>query len=214
MENKRGRFITFEGGEGSGKTTVIKAVNAALDKRNIPCIVTREPGGSKIAEQIRNVMLDKENSLMDPRTEALLFAASRRQHLVEVVEPALKEGKFVLSDRYIDSSLAYQGCARGLGIEEIYQINLFAIGGRMPDLTFYLDLSPEEGLDRIAKHRQDEINRLDLEKLSFHQKVHEGYEILLKKFPERIVRFQADQSVEEECADILSVIDQKFGLSS
>lgn len=214
MENKSGRFITFEGGEGSGKTTVIKAVKAALDKRNIPCIVTREPGGSKIAEQIRNVMLDKENSLMDPRTEALLFAASRRQHLVEVVEPALKEGKFVLSDRYIDSSLAYQGCARGLGIEEIYQINLFAIGGRMPDLTFYLDLSPEEGLDRIAKHRQDEINRLDLEKLSFHQKVHEGYEILLKKFPERVVRIQADQSVEGECAAILSVIDQKFGLSS
>lgn len=214
MENKCGRFITFEGGEGSGKTTVIKAVKATLDKRNIPCIVTREPGGSKIAEQIRNVMLDKENSLMDPRTEALLFAASRRQHLVEVVEPALKEGKIVLSDRYIDSSLAYQGCARGLGIEEIYQINLFAIGGRMPDLTFYLDLSPEEGLDRIAMHRQDEINRLDLEKLSFHQKVHEGYEILLKKFPERIVRIQADQSVEGECDDILSVIDQKLGLLS
>ena len=159
-------------------------------------------------------MLDKENSLMDPRTEALLFAASRRQHLVEVVEPALKEGKIVLSDRYIDSSLAYQGCARGLGIEEIYQINLFAIEGRMPDLTFYLDLSPEEGLDRIAMHRQDEINRLDLEKLSFHQKVHEGYEILLKKFPERIVRIQADQSVEGECDDILSVIDQKLGLLS
>lgn len=212
MKNNRGLFITFEGGEGSGKTTVIKEVKAALEAKKIDCIVTREPGGSKIAEQIRNVMLDKENTLMDPKTEALLFAASRRQHLVEVVEPALNAGKVVLSDRYIDSSLAYQGNARGLGIDEIYSINAFAIDNRMPDLTFYLDLSPEAGLDRIAKHRQDEVNRLDLEKLSFHQKVHEGYEILIKRFPERIVRINADQSVEGETKDILDVIYKKLGL--
>lgn len=205
---KRGLFITFEGGEGSGKTTLIKEIHSALEEQGIKNIVTREPGGSKIAEEIRNIILDKKNTLMDPRTEALLYAASRRQHLVEIVEPALQEGTIVLSDRYLDSSLAYQGYARNLGIEEVYKINEFAIDGTMPDLTFYLDLSPEEGLRRIALHRQNEVNRLDLEKLEFHKKVHEGYKLLLERFPGRIKRIDASQSVLDEKKEVMSYIHE------
>lgn len=210
MARKDGLFITFEGGEGSGKTTVIKRVKEELEKREISVLTTREPGGSRIAEQIRNIILDKENTAMDSRMEALLFAASRRQHLVEIVEPALHSGVTVLSDRYVDSSLAYQGYARGIGIDDILTINNFAIDHRMPDLTFLLDLKPEEGLDRINKNRQEEINRLDLETMSFHQKVYDGYHILLERFPERIVRIDASKSVEEETEEIVKIITEKL----
>lgn len=204
-----GFFVTFEGGEGCGKTTLIQSLQKELVKKGVEPLVTREPGGSLIAEEIRSVILDKANTMMDARTEALLYAASRRQHLVEVVIPALKEGKLVLSDRYIDSSLAYQGYARGIGINEIYSINSFAVDSTMPDLTFFLDLKPEEGLKRIALHRQNEVNRLDLEKLSFHQKVYEGYQILLKRFPERIVRIDASQAIEEETKEVLAILEKR-----
>lgn len=204
-----GFFVTFEGGEGCGKTTLIQSLQKELVKKGVEPLLTREPGGSLIAEEIRSVILDKANTMMDARTEALLYAASRRQHLVEVVIPALKEGKLVLSDRYIDSSLAYQGYARGIGIDEIYSINSFAVDSTMPDLTFFLDLKPEEGLKRIALHRQNEVNRLDLEKLSFHQKVYEGYQILLKRFPERIVRIDASQTIEEETKEVLAILEKR-----
>jgi dTMP kinase len=206
----KGLFITFEGGEGCGKTTVIKALVKELEKEGLQALVTREPGGSVIAEQIRNVILDRANTLMDPRTEALLYAASRRQHLVEIVLPALKEGKMVLSDRYLDSSLAYQGVARGIGIEEVFSINKFAIDQTMPDLTFFLDLEPEKGLERIRQHRSDEVNRLDLEKLSFHQKVYEAYKLLAKKYPERIVTIDASMTVEQEVEQIKKVILERY----
>ncbi|MBQ8142619.1 MAG: dTMP kinase [Bacilli bacterium] len=206
----KGLFITFEGGEGCGKTTVIKALVKELEKEGLQALVTREPGGSLIAEQIRNVILDRANTLMDPRTEALLYAASRRQHLVEIVLPALKEGKMVLSDRYLDSSLAYQGVARGIGIEEVFSINKFAIDQTMPDLTFFLDLEPEKGLERIRQHRSDEVNRLDLEKLSFHQKVYEAYKLLAKKYPERIVTIDASMTVEQEVEQIKKVILERY----
>lgn len=207
----KGLFITFEGGEGCGKTTVIKAVKEALEKKNIPLHVTREPGGSVIAEQIRNIILDKNNTMMDSRTEALLYAASRRQHLVEIVKPLLEKGVLVLSDRYLDSSLAYQGFARGIGIDEVYSINEFAIDETMPDMTFFLDLKPEEGLKRIAQHRSDEVNRLDLEKLSFHEKVYEGYQLLLEKYPSRIIKIDASKTVEEETEEIVKIILDRLG---
>lgn len=206
----KGLFITFEGGEGCGKTTVIKALVKELEKEGLQALVTREPGGSLIAEQIRNVILDRANTLMDPRTEALLYAASRRQHLVEIVLPALKEGKMVLSDRYLDSSLAYQGVARGIGIKEVFSINKFAIDQTMPDLTFFLDLEPEKGLERIRQHRSDEVNRLDLEKLSFHQKVYEAYKLLAEKYPERIVTIDASMTVEQEVEQIKKVILERY----
>lgn len=209
----KGLFITFEGGEGSGKTTLIKALGKKLEEMNIGYMVTREPGGSTIAEEIRNIILDKKNTMMDPRTEALLYAASRRQHLAEIVLPALKEGKLVLCDRYLDSSLAYQGYARGIGIDEVYAINQFAIDETMPDMTFFLNLKPEEGLKRIALHRSDEVNRLDLENISFHHKVYEAYQILLKKYPERILSVDASLSVEEETEIVLSHLLKKMNVT-
>ncbi|MFC2948805.1 dTMP kinase [Virgibacillus sediminis] len=191
-----GYFITFEGGEGAGKSTILQAIYEKLRKEGYEVLATREPGGIEIAEQIRKVILDPENRQMEERTEALLYAAARRQHLVEKVLPALKEGKVVLCDRFIDSSLAYQGHARGLGMDEVFSINQFAIGECMPDLTLFFDISPEKGLDRIRRNKDRERNRLDLEEARFHEQVYEAYHILLKKFPERISAVNADQSLE------------------
>lgn len=189
-------LITLEGGEGSGKTSIQKKVAAALEERGHSVVCTREPGGIDIAEQIRTVILDRENIAMDPRTEALLYAAARRQHLVEKVIPALREGKIVLCDRFIDSSLAYQGHARGLGIDEIYSINKFAIDGYMPDLTLYFDVEPAIGLSRIEIDAGREVNRLDIESMKFHEAVREGYKLLVARYPERIQVVDASGSIE------------------
>jgi dTMP kinase len=199
-------FITLEGVEGSGKSTLINFIRDSIESNGKKVVVTREPGGIDIAEQIRSVILDKKNIEMDGRTEALLYAAARRQHLVEKVIPSLNEGNIVLCDRFIDSSLAYQGYARGLGINEVYSVNKFAIEGLMPDLTLYLDLDPQIGLNRIAKNKGREINRLDLEEINFHVKVREGYEEVLKMFPERMVRIDANQDIGKVMADINEVL--------
>lgn len=191
-----GLFISFEGGEGAGKTTVLKAVEKKLVKNGWKVLTTREPGGIKIAEKIRNLILDTNHTMMDARTEALLYAAARRQHLVEKVIPALNEGKIVLCDRFIDSSLAYQGYARGLGIEEVYEINKFAIEDRLPNLTLFFDIEPEAGLERIAANKDRELNRLDLENLSFHHQVYDAYQKLLSKFPDRIQAVNAREEIE------------------
>ena len=204
----KGLFITFEGGEGSGKTTVIQTVAEQLTKQGYKVLVTREPGGIPIAEKIRGVILDKAHTEMDSRTEALLYAAARRQHLVEKVSPALDTGHIVLCDRFIDSSLAYQGIARGLGIEEVWAINQFAIGEFMPELTLYLDVSPEVGLERIALNRANEVNRLDLEKKSFHERVRMGYLLLAERFNERIVTINAEQSKRLVLEHSLAVIHE------
>ncbi|SHH87775.1 thymidylate kinase [Clostridium collagenovorans DSM 3089] len=205
---KKGLFISLEGGEGSGKTSQIVAISEYLKKHNIDHIITREPGGISISEQIREVILNKQNTTMDGRTEALLYAAARRQHLVEKVIPALNEGKVVISDRFVDASLAYQGYARGLGIDEVMEINEFAIDGYMPDLTLFLDIDPQAGLDRIAKNSQREVNRLDLEALDFHNKVREGYNILLKNYPERIKLIDASKNFDEVFEEIKKVLDK------
>ncbi|MBG9446549.1 dTMP kinase [Cytobacillus firmus] len=194
---KKGKFITVEGPEGAGKTTIIDMLATNLAEEGYQVLQTREPGGIEIAEQIRSVILDKKNTKMDPRTEALLYAAARRQHLAEKVKPALDEGYIILCDRFIDSSLAYQGYARGLGIEEVYSINSFAIEGMMPELTLYFDIDPEAGLDRINQHKGREVNRLDLEKLDFHHKVREGYLKLMELYPERIFKIDASKPLEE-----------------
>jgi dTMP kinase len=199
-------FITLEGVEGSGKSTIINFIKDSLETSGKKVVVTREPGGIDIAEQIRSVILDPKNTKMEGRTEALLYAAARRQHLVEKVVPSLNEGYIVLCDRFVDSSLAYQGYARGLGISEVFSINKFAIGDLMPDLTLYLDLDPQIGLSRIAKNKEREINRLDLEEINFHVNVREGYEEVMKMFPERMVRIDANQEVEEVMADINAVL--------
>ena len=203
---KRGVFITVEGPEGAGKTTVLARVGEQLEKEGYSIVLTREPGGIPIAEQIRQVILNPDHTEMDSRTEALLYAAARRQHLMEKVVPALNKGCIVLCDRFVDSSLAYQGYARGLGIEEVREINRFAIQDTMPELTLFFMIDPEIGLKRIENHKSREINRLDLEKLNFHQKVYEGYQLLIKNEPDRIKVIDANQSFEEVYQETLQQI--------
>ena len=205
-------LITLEGVEGSGKSTLIQYLKEFIEDIGKKVIVTREPGGIEISEQIRSVILDTENTKMDGRTEALLYAAARRQHLVERIIPALKEGNVVLCDRFIDSSLAYQGYARGLGIDEVLSINEFAIGSFMPNLTLYLDLDPEIGLSRIRKNKGREVNRLDLEEISFHLKVRDGYEEVMKRFPDRIVRVDANQELDKVFLDTKQILLEKVRL--
>ena len=188
------KFITFEGPEGSGKTTVIREITQRLESEGWEVVVTREPGGVKTGEDIRKILLEGE--AIDDRSEALLFAASRREHLVNKVLPALREGKVVLCDRYIDSSLAYQGYARGIGVEEVRSINEFAINGLYPDLTFYLDIRASVGIQRINDNQRTQ-NRLDREKLDFHEKVVEGYRQIIHNEPNRFAVINAEQSIEE-----------------
>ena len=186
-------FVTIEGPEGSGKSSVTKKVTEMLEKEGYHVVLTREPGGTPIAEEIRNVILDKKNTNMDPMTEALLYAAARRQHLVEKVWPLSKEGKIVISDRFIDSSLAYQGGARGLGIDKILSLNMYATDGYFPDLTLLFDIEPEIGLKRIAANANREVNRLDLEKLDFHKNVRKTFLELSKRFSDRYVVLDASK---------------------
>lgn len=202
----KGFFITFEGTEGSGKTTVIEKVVKYYIDKGYKVIKTREPGGSKIAEDIRNIILDVNNTNMDAITEAMLYAASRRQHLVEKVIPYLEQGYIVLCDRFIDSSLAYQGYARGLGIEKVYQLNLIATNGLLPLKTIYIDVHPEIGLSRI-KNNNREQNRLDLEKLSFHQKVYEGYNEVSNMFKDRFIVINGEQEQEKVFNDTVEVLN-------
>ena len=199
-------FITIEGPEGSGKTTATNKVIEELTRMGYDVVRTREPGGTPISEQIRNVILDKENTAMDPRTEALLYAAARRQHLVEKVWPLTKEGKIVVCDRYIDSSLAYQGGARGLGVDNIININMFATDNTWPDLTLLFDIDPKLGLERISINKNREVNRLDLEALDFHNKVRQTFLDLSKRYPERFVIIDASKSREEVAQDALNAI--------
>lgn len=207
-----GTLISFEGPEGAGKSSVLEAVLPLLEEKGIPFITTREPGGVDIAEKIRQVILDPDHTRMDAKTELLLYIASRRQHLVERVLPALAAGKIVLMDRFIDSSVAYQGYGRGLSVEDIEWLNQFATDGLKPDLTLYFDLDVEEGLARIAKNQEREVNRLDLEGLELHQKVRQGYLALSEKEPERIVKIDASQSFEAVFADVLAVLENRLGI--
>ncbi len=205
-------FITIEGPEGSGKSSVMKVVAERLTKEGYDIVFTREPGGTPIAEQIREVILNKENTKMDKVTEALLYAASRRQHLVEKVWPLTKDGKIVISDRFLDSSLAYQGGARGLGIQKVLDINSFATDGYFPDLTLLFDLEPEIGLARIAANKGREVNRLDLEKIEFHHEVRANFLKIASMFKDRFVILDAskpfDDVVEQAYKAIKSRLDK------
>ena len=200
----KGMFITFEGPDGSGKTTVASAVCQLLLDRGFEVVHTREPGGIEIAEQIRNVILDPKNTTMDAKTEALLYAASRRQHLVEKVFPSVAQGKIVICERFIDSSLAYQGYGRQLGFDEVLNINLFAIDNTYPDLTIYLDVDEQVGLDRLSD--REFKDRLDQESIDFHHRVSEGYKEVLRRFKDRITVVDASKSLEEVIDECLNII--------
>ncbi len=200
----KGLFITIEGNDGSGKSTVIQSLKEQLAKLNLEVCYTREPGGSYVAEKIREVILDNDNIAMDDKTEALLYAASRRQHLKETVFPALEEGKIVVCDRFIDSSLTYQGIARGLGVDEVFNMNMFATEGFMPHLTIYLLVDPKIGLER--KSHQKELDRLEHEKLEFHEKVYNGYLMLADRFKDRVRIVNGNVTIEEECKAVNDII--------
>lgn len=192
-----GLFITIEGPDGAGKTSILNELYPLLKQAaKTEVIKTREPGGIPIAEEIRAVILDPKNDRMDERTEALLYAAARRQHLVEKILPALAEGHIVLCDRFVDSSLAYQGAGRRIGVAEIAKMNEFATEGTTPDFTLYLDVDSDTGLRRIQENRQNQIDRLDSEGLEFHQRVRHAYLKLVEEYPERIRKIDARQSFE------------------
>lgn len=201
-----GVFITFEGGEGSGKTTIAALVKEVLDQEGYQVTLTREPGGVEIAERIRDIIHNVEYTNMDRKTEALLYAASRRQHLVEKVIPALERNEIVICDRFVDSSMVYQGIGRGIGIDEVYEMNLFATENILPQRTIFFDIQPEEGLKRVYSNKDREVNRLDLEKIEFHQAVYNGYQFICDKFPERIVKIDASQDIEGVLAQVLEKI--------
>ncbi|MBQ9448845.1 MAG: dTMP kinase [Acholeplasmatales bacterium] len=188
-------FITFEGGECSGKTTIIKDIVKKFEELNISYITTREPGGLPICEQIRNVILDVNNTDMSSECEALLYAASRIQHVKQKILPALEEGKVVLCDRFLDSSLAYQGYARGIGFERILKANEFSLD-YLPDLTIFIDVKPEVALKRLQNQdRSSKSDRLDKESIDFHKKVYEGYKKLEEMYPDRIITIDGNQDL-------------------
>ena len=206
-----GKFISFEGPDGAGKTSVIDALVAELQPvLGDQLVVTREPGGDHFYAKLRQILFDDANKGMDGRTEALLFAADRRHHVVSTIEPALAADKTILCDRYVDSSVAYQGAGRQLGEKEVWDINTFATNGTMPQLTIYFDLPPEVGISRIESHRTDQINRLDEETMNFHHRVHAAYLRLYHQHPQRIRIIDANQPLPEVIADTKRVINHRF----
>ena len=204
---RNGKFITFEGCDGCGKSTQLSLLIGYLKENGVPHIFTREPGGGKISEAIRGILLSGKNTEMSDECEALLYAAARAQHIKDRVEPALQEGKLVVCDRYVDSSFAYQAYARGLGMEFVEKINAFALEGFLPDVTVFFDLSPKEAFAR--KKGADEDDRMELAGLAFHERVYEGYLALAKKYPDRFVVINARKSIEEIASEVLTVLKKK-----
>ncbi len=205
-----GTFISFEGPDGAGKTSALKAITAQITPLlGDRLTITREPGGNPISESIRAVILDRKNTAMDYRTEALLYAAARRQHLAETILPALAANQLVLCDRYVDSSVAYQGAGRQIGEQAVEEMNRFATDGLLPELTIYFDVPAEVGLQRIQAHRQpDKVDRLDVEQAAFHDRVRAAYLRLQVAHPDRIKLIDATQSPDQVVQESLALIKQ------
>ena len=203
----RGKFITFEGCNGCGKSTQLRLLSKYLTENSIPHIFTREPGGGKISEAIREILLNGKNMEMTDECEALLYAASRVQHLSDRVEPALSEGKLVICDRYVDSSLAYQAYARGLGLDFVSKINAFALKNYLPDVTIFIDLTPEEAFKR--KHGADENDRLEKAGMEFHKRVYDGYKAVAAAEPDRVMCVDGMQTPDEIFADVVKILQKK-----
>lgn len=203
---QEGIFISFEGGDGCGKSTQIKLFTEYLQSKGYDVVVTREPGGTSISEKIRTILLDPENKGMSSRAEALLYSAARAQLVDELIRPSIKAGKAVISDRFLDSSIAYQGFARGLG-DGVLKINEFAVSEVMPNLTFYLNLSPQSGMQRVEKNRHSK-DRIELESMDFHYSVHQGYLKLAEMYPERIVSIDATMKIKAVAEEIRKVFDE------
>lgn len=198
----KGLFITFEGGDGSGKSTQIEKLKDYLEDKGFRVILTREPGGTKISEDIREIILDSRNTEMSDMTETLLYAAARAQLVEQVIRPAVERGNMVICDRFVDSSMAYQAYGRGLG-DIVWDINKNAVGDCMPDLTILLRLDPEAGMGRISGRKQD---RIELSSSDFHRRVYEGYLALEKRFPDRIKGIDASRGIEEISEEIINIV--------
>jgi len=200
----KGLFITIEGPDGAGKSTQIELLKEYFKNQGKDIVITREPGGTEISEKIRSIILDNANTAMADTTEALLYAASRAQHVHQKIIPALKEGKVVICDRFVHSSLVYQGIGRGLGVEEVKAINNFGIEGIKPDVTLFFDISPETALKRKTKN--NEGDRLENEKVDFHKRVYEGYKRLIEKYPEEFTLIDANGTIEEIHKTVIKAI--------
>lgn len=200
-----GRFITIEGMDGSGKTTQIERLKTWFLERGDEVIVTREPGGTRISEAIRPIILNKDYTEMGHMTEALLYAAARSQHVEEIIKPALSAGKMVICDRFVESSIVYQGYARGLGASVVEDINRYATLGIVPDVTLFLDLDHKTGMAR--KKNQQELDRLEAEGSSFHELVREGYHQLLETRADRMVCIDASKSLDDVYSDIIIALE-------
>ena len=204
---EKGLFITVEGPDGAGKSTQIEFIKKYFDEKGLDVLYTREPGGTVISEKIRNIILDKEHTEMAPMTEAMLYAAARAQLVHQVIKPAIEAGKIVICDRFVDSSVAYQGHGRGLG-ESVWDINQHAVDGCMPELTLLLMVDSEKGIGRVKNLGSENMDRLEKEKIDFHKMVYEGYLALARKFPERIATIDASQTIEKVSEDIGKELDR------
>ncbi len=203
MEN--GKFITFEGTDGSGKTTQIKLLEEYLKNKGYEVVLSREPGGTKVSELIRDLILDPANTEIVPLTEMILYAASRAQHVAQIIKPSIEAGKIVICDRFVDSSYAYQGCGRGLDLRSIADVNRVAIDGISPDITFFLDINPETAIKR--RINATGADRIEQEKLDFHKRVYEGYKKMSLLFPDRIMTIDAEKPIDEISFQINEYID-------
>ena len=199
----KGIFITLEGPDGAGKSTQIENIKSYFENAGREVVVSREPGGTPISEKLRNIVLDNGNAEMDDITEMFVYAAARAQHVSEKIRPALDKGSVVVCDRFVDSSIAYQGYGRNLG-DQVAEVNRYATGGLEPDVTFFMDLDPEIGRSRIGKDVRD---RLEQQKLDFHYRVYEGYKAICEKYPERVVRIDATRTIDEIKEDIYSKLE-------
>lgn len=203
---KQGLFITFEGTDGSGKSTQIELLEKYIKSKGYEVVLSREPGGTRVSEIIRDIILDPRNKEIDPLTEMILYAASRAQHVAEIIEPAIESGKVVICDRYVDSSYAYQGGGRGVDLKSIADVNRIAIHGTVPDITFFLDIDPEIAIKRRIKSTG--ADRIEQEKLDFHRRVYDGYKKLSILYPDRIKTIDATKSIDEIAFQINSFIDE------
>lgn len=202
----KGYFLALEGPDGSGKSTIANLIIENLQDLGYKCILTREPGGTKIGEDIRAILLSNENKNMSDRAEALLYAASRAQHVEEKIKPKKEEGYIVICDRYIYSSLAYQGYSRNLGIDEVMEINRFAVNGCYPDRVLFFDIDPEKALERKFVGRQGD--RIEVEGVDFHLKVFEGYKEAIKSYPDKVSIIDANLTIEEIFSRCIEIIKE------
>ena len=204
---KKGLFITLEGGDGAGKSTQMDFIEKYFGELGYECVRTREPGGTVIGEKLRDILLDANNDEMSAETEMMIYAASRAQHVKEFIKPALDNGKVVICDRYVDSSVAYQGYGRNLG-DAVWNVNKYAVDSVMPDITFWMDIDPKSGRERIGNREDSSLDRLEREKLDFHYRVYEGYRCICEKEPDRVKRIDATKSIEEIRDEIFRTLDE------